>query len=111
MELKHQGFGGIPTIHPHGSERQAFVPDGMSKHITDMVRFLFAIRVRSVNAIVNDPKSLQRRIDINAGHDPDVVDNLTCVSAPLTMNRLDVERVTYIQDCVVKEQVSVLVRD
>jgi hypothetical protein len=36
---------------------------------------------------------------------------LTCVSAPLTMNRLDVERVTYIQDCVVKEQVSVLVRD
>ena len=60
----------------------------MSKHITDMVRFLFAIRVGSANAIVNDPKSLQRRIDINTGHKPDAVDNLTCVSAPLTINRL-----------------------
>ena len=109
MELKHQGFGGTPTIHPHGSEHQAFVPDGMSKHIHS--GFLFAVRVGIVNAIVNDPKSLQRRIDINAGHDPDAVDNLTCVSAPLTMNRLDVERVAFIQDCVVKEQVSVLVRD
>ena len=85
--------------------------EGMGEHITDMVGFVFAIRVGSVNAIVNDPKAVQRRIGINTGHDPDVVDNLTCVSAPLTMNRLDVERVTYIQDCVVKEQVSVLVRD
>jgi hypothetical protein len=88
MELKHQGFGGIPTIHPHGSERQAFVREGMCEHIGDMVRFLFAVRVGIVNAIVNDPKAVERRIDINTGHKPDAVDNLTCVSAPLTINRL-----------------------
>jgi hypothetical protein len=88
MELKHQGFGGIPTVHPHGSERQAFVREGMGEHIRDMVRFLFAVRVGSVNAIVNDPKAVERRIDINTGHKPDAVDNLTCVSAPLTINRL-----------------------
>jgi hypothetical protein len=88
MELKHQGFRGIPTIHPHGSERQAFVREGMGEHIRDMVRFLFAVRVGIVNAIVNDPKAVERRIDINTGHKPDAVDNLTCVSAPLTINRL-----------------------
>ena len=108
-ELKHQGFGGTPTIHPHGSEHQAFVPDGMSKHIHS--GFLFAIRVGSVNAIVNDPKAVERRIDINTGHKPDAFDDLTCVSAPLTTHRLDVERMTLIQDRVVKEQVAVLIRD
>jgi hypothetical protein len=35
---------------------------------------------------------------------------LTCVSAPLTTHRLDIERMTLIQDRVVKEQVAVLIR-
>ena len=83
----------------------------MGEHIRDMVRFLFAVRVGIVNAKVNDPKAVERRIDINTGHKPDAFDDLTCVSAPLTTNRLDVERMTLIQDRVVKEQVAVLIRD
>jgi hypothetical protein len=83
----------------------------MGEHIRDMVRFLFAVRVGIVNAIVNDPKAVECRIDINAGHDPDTFDDLTRISTPLTTHRLDVERMTLIQDRVVKEQVTVLVWD
>lgn len=42
----------------------------MVKHFKYVVNFAFAIIVGSENTVINNPKLIDRRIDINAGNNP-----------------------------------------
>jgi hypothetical protein len=71
-----------------------------------MVKFSQAIAVRIKDAVVNDPELFGLRIDINAGHDADALDNGVSIAAVLATHQFDGKRIVFIRHRVIKEQVT-----
>ena len=44
--------------------------DTVRQHVMHMVEFALAVTFRCINAVVNDPKLVEHRIDIDTRHDP-----------------------------------------
>src|SRR5437763_10795747 len=77
--------------------------DEVFQHLLQVIEFGFAIALRVVNAIINHPKLVGLRIDINASDHTDAFDDVVSVATILPPHEFDLERVVLIQDRVIKE--------
>jgi hypothetical protein len=86
INVEHQVFGGIPTVHQNGAKRN-FALTQTVEHIGHMIEFGFAITVGVVDAVVQHPAAPTPRVNIQARHQTDAVDHLvplmTLCSLPL----------------------------
>ena len=71
-----------------------------------MLKFGLAISVWIIDTIVNNPKLIQRRVDIHASDNAYAFDNTMCVTAILTPHQFDIVRIVLICHCIVKDQVA-----
>jgi hypothetical protein len=111
LDEQHQVFGGIPTVHQHGLERQALVIDGIAEHVMDMIELGFAVAIGIVEPVVDQPERIQLRIHIDAGDDADAADQAMGIATVLAAHQVDLPGEVLIQHGVVKEQITGGYRD
>ena len=70
--------------------------DGIIEHFSDVVEFGFAVYIRRKQAIVDQPKLIGLRIDINTRDNSDAFDDSMSVARILTTDQFDVERIVFI---------------
>ena len=107
FDQPHQPAFRIPTVHQHCTEGELFFANGVDQHLTHMVQLALAVPVRVVDALVNDPETVLFRVDVDAGHHADVLDDPLCVAAVLPPHQFDLKRVVVVQHRVVEHQVPV----
>jgi hypothetical protein len=106
LNIQHQIFGGIPSVHQDSMERKLFVEHEVVEHVSYMVEFGLAITVGIIDAIVDEPELVGLRIDVDTGHDPNPFDHGAGVATILPPDQLDDKRVVLIEDSIVKNDVA-----
>jgi len=81
----------------------------VGQHVAHMIQLGFAVAVRIVEAVVDDPVLLRQRIHVHAVHHADALDQTVSVAAVLTSDQLDLVREILIDDRVVKRDATFLV--
>lgn len=106
LNQKHAFLGRIPAIHPYEAKHKVLLIDTMQQHILDMIQFGFAIPVRIINSIIDDPKLVQGGVDVHACYNAHPFDDPVCVSTPLPPHQFHLEREILVYNCVIEHQVS-----
>ncbi len=91
LNLQHQFAFSIPTVHQHPTERQLLVGDGVVQHLADVVQFGFAISIWVINAVVDNPKLVRRRVDIPTCHHANALDHIVGIAAVLPTHQFDLQ--------------------
>ena len=81
----------------------------VGQHVAHMIQLGFAVAVRIVEAVVDDPVLLRQRIHVHAVHHADALDQTVSVAAVLTSDQLDLVREILIDDRVVERDATFLV--
>jgi hypothetical protein len=84
-------------------EGQLLLIDHISKHLLHVIEFAFAVAVRVVNPVINQPKLVHLGIDIHAAHHADAFDHGLGVAAVLRANQLHGKRVILVQYGIIKD--------
>jgi hypothetical protein len=90
INREHHFFRSVPTIHQNSPKRQLFLIDAVEQHFMYVIQLSFAIAIRIINAIVNDPELVYLRIDVHTGNDTDALDDLMGIATVLASNQVDV---------------------
>lgn len=107
LDLAHHRAGCIPAVHQHRLERKLFLVTEIAEHLLKVIDLAFAINVRVVDPVVDDPKLVGVRIDVNAAHNADAANYALRVTAPLPAHPADDCRMVFVQDRVVEDDVSI----
>ncbi len=103
FNAQHDFFGRIPTVHQHSPELQLLLVNTIQKHLLHMIQFVLAISVWIKDAIVNNPKLIQFRVDIYTGDDPYSFDDIMYISAVLTPHQLNLMREILVRHRVIED--------
>jgi hypothetical protein len=76
VNCEHHFFRGVPTIYQNCPKRQLFLVDTVEQHIAHVIQFGFAIAIRIINTVIDDPELVDLRIDIHTGYNTYTIDNL-----------------------------------
>jgi len=110
LDEQHQILRGVPRIHQDPSERQLLVMDHVGQHVTHVIEFGFAVTVRIVNAVIDDPVFAALRIHVEAVHYADALDDAVSVAAVLPSHQLDLVRKILVGHGIVEHDTAVVVR-
>ena len=89
-------FSRIPTVHQDPGKREALLIDQPREHVLEMIQFGFAIALRVINPIVNQPEPILLRIDIDTCNHPEAFDDALGVAAILTTHSRDLARMSLV---------------
>lgn len=106
FDEQHQLLGGIPGVHQHGAKRQPLVMAHVRQHVMDVIELGFAVPIGIIEAVIDEPELIGRRIDVDAGHDADTLDHGFGIATPLPADQLNPMGVLLVQDRVVEEEVA-----
>ena len=109
VNLEHQVFGGIPTVHQNRAKRNLAHAKSL-KHLGHMIELALAVALRIIQPIVQNPKAPTTRMDVKARDQADAVDDLVLVAAPLPARHLDTRPKLFVEHRVVKDHVSLLIK-
>ena len=105
LDEQHQVLGRVPTIHPHGLERQPLLVNHVGQHVADV--FELGLTVGVVEAEVDQPALICSGIEIDAGHDPDAFDHHRLVVTALPAYQFNLVRSVFVQHGIVEQHVAV----
>lgn len=105
FDEQHDILGCMSAVHQDESKQKFLLIHRVCQHVMHMLRFGLAIPVWIINAIVNDLELVQGRVDIHSGHHPDPFDDPMCISIPLSLHQICLERVLLIHNRVIKHQI------
>ncbi len=107
LNQEQQGPLGIPGIHQHGVEQKLFALHDVQQHVAHMVQFAFAIALRIIDAVVNDPELVKDRINVHAAHRPNAFDHAMRVTALVLSHQFKLRRGVLVQHRIIKHQIRV----
>ena len=89
LDEQHQLLRGVPAVHQHAIEVQAFVGQQAQQHVLDVIGLGLAIAIRVIEPVVRNPVLPGVRIDIQAVDHPDALDQAMRIAVVLAADHLD----------------------
>ncbi len=83
----------------------------MGEHLLEMVDFAFAIGLRGIDPIVDDPETVEFRINVDTTRHADTLDDPFDIARALRPGWLDLATVVFVQDRVIEEEVALVGSD
>jgi hypothetical protein len=88
-------------------KRQSLLGPDVPQPILDMLQFRFAVAVRMIDPIINDPKAVNLRIHLHTRDHADAFDHSFGIPDILTANQLNLGRISLIHDGIIVHDVPV----
>ena len=107
VNCEHHFFRGVPAIHQNCPKRQLFLVDTVEQHVVHMIQLGFAIAVRIINAVINDPELVDLRIDIHTGYDTYTLDNSMGIATVLMPNQFNIFRKILVNHGIIKNNETI----
>lgn len=102
----HHVFGRVPGVHEHRLGGQHLLGQGTGEHFAHMVELAFAIPIGVVQTVVDDPVLPAVGVNVQAIDHADAFDQTVGVAAVLQPHQIDMVRVVFVDDRVVKDQAT-----
>ena len=80
--------------------------NGTEEHIPYMVKFGLAIAIRVKNTVINHPKLISNRIEIDAVDYANTFDNAMLIARILPSNALNFSRMNLFQNDIIKDDIA-----
>ena len=105
LDEEQQVFGGVPGVHQHRVKWQFFLIHDVRQHVLHVIQLGFAVPVRVIEPIIQEPELVRLGIDIDTGHDADALDDGFGIATPLPPHQFNGKGVVLIQHRVIKDQI------
>jgi hypothetical protein len=111
FDEKHHLFSCIPTIHQNSIELKLLLVYTVGQHLMQMIQLRFTIPVGIVDTVIDNPKLVGRRIDIDlyTSHYPNSFNHTLRIPAVWSPNQCNVVRVVLFSHSIIKHNITVAV--